>query len=50
MSSSMCYESLLDNYVDVNQFPDQNVQIEIYLPTKISNWYVYCWIEQPNPN
>ncbi len=50
MSSSICHENLLDKYVDVNQFPDQNVSIEIYLPTKIPNWYIYCSIDQPNPN
>ncbi len=50
MSSSICHENLLDKYVDVNQFPDQDVGITLYLPTKIPNWYIYCSIGQPNPN
>jgi hypothetical protein len=47
MPSSMCYESLLDNYVDPKTIPPY--QIEIYLPTKVPNWYVYCSIEHPDP-
>jgi hypothetical protein len=50
MSSSICYKDLLDKYVNVNQFPDQDIQIEIYLPTKNPKWYIYCYIHQPNPN